>query len=690
MGAFVDLNLPTTLDTSSADIIQDFFVPVLAHATRYDRGVGFFSSSWIRLAAQGLMALAQNHGQARWITSPILDKSDWAAMWEGTQARQDAVLRVSLFRSIETLAQDLKKDTRSALAWMVADGILDFRLALPYNKLDNEFHAKFGIFTDFDGHQVAFNGSYNDSITGTRNYEEIDIFCSWIEVQQDWVQRREDKFKRLWDNQDPNVRVFELPDAAREQILKLRNGQRPYEMPPSLKEASVSYSVTRMSGGPQVPKDIILREYQEEAITAWFDNQCRGLFEMATGTGKTITALAAATQLFNQTKRLIMVVACPYKHLVSQWSDEAQKFGFRPICVAEARTKWESTVTRQLQMFQRGQGQLITIITTNDALQSGVLPSILEPCWSEALLIADEAHYMGAPKMLTTLPGNAPYRLGLSATPIRHYDDDGTEKILTYFDQVVFRLPLDKAIGTHLTPYYYHAIPIEITEDEFETFRQLTQKLQRHMRSDDEELSEAAQLIAIQRARLLNNSVAKLDWVRDNVDNYAKIKHTLFYVGDKLFGEIRSVLGFEKRIRIHEFTQRQNNQERQEILARFEKGDLQALLAMKCLDEGVDVPPTRTAYFLASSGNPREFVQRRGRVLRRSPGKEFATLYDLIAIPPREYIDLGEQNADYNVVRAAFRREYRRVKEFAKLAQNHYQALDEMFEIASQLDLLDA
>jgi superfamily II DNA or RNA helicase len=187
----------------------------------------------------------------------------------------------------------------------------------------------------------------------------------------------------------------------------------------------------------------------------------------------------------------------------------------------------------------------------------------------------------------------------------------------------------------------------------------------------------------------MNNSVTKLDWIRENIKPYSKIQHTLFYVGDKMFDNVRELLGIEKRIRIHEFTQRQNNRERKEILERFSSGELQALVAMKCLDEGVDVPPTRVAYFLASSGNPREFVQRRGRVLRRSEGKKNATLYDLVSIPPMEFIEMGRHSPHYGSVRAAVRREYRRVKDFAELAENHYQALDSMFDIAEKLGLLD-
>ncbi len=694
MNNFTELTLPKTLDTSTADIIKDFFVPVLTRATRYERGVGFFSSSWIRLAAKGLLGLVHNQGRAHWITSPILNEADWKALWTGDQARRDAVLRTALFRNIDALAQDLEQDTLSALAWMIADDILDFRLALPRNKLDNEFHAKFGIFIDTQGNQIAFNGSYNDSITGTRNYEEIDIFCSWAEGQMDWVERRKEQFQRLWDNQDVNVRVLELPEAAREKIIKLRSNERPYKVPdwvkvPVIQENFGTYLISRPQK-PQLPSDVILRGYQLEAIEAWFDNQCRGIFEMATGTGKTITALAASVRLFDIQRRLLLVITCPYKHLVSQWTTEAQKFNFHPIPVAESRTKWESEVVRNLQNFQRGQANLVTLVTTNDALHSGILPQILRPLWSEALLIIDEAHYAGAPKMLTALPQNVPYRLGLSATPIRHYDEDGSEAILSYFGNIAFSLPLEKAIGPYLTPYYYHAIPVEIVDEEFAEYSNLTRKLYRYMYSSEEsELSEAAQIIAIKRARVLNNSVAKLDWLRNNIDTYARLQHTLFYVGERSFAEVRSLLGFEKRIRIHEFTQKQNNKERAEILEQFEKGRLQALIAMKCLDEGVDVPPTRTAYFLASSSNPREFVQRRGRVLRRSPGKEYATIYDLIAIPPREYIDQGQDNPDFKAIKAVIRREYRRVKEFARLAKNHYQSLDEMFEIADKLDLLD-
>jgi len=212
MSGLIELGLPRTLDTSTANITEDFFVPLLVRSIRYDRGVGFFSAGWLRVTAQGIVAFARNSGRARWVTSPILSEDDWQALQLGETARYDDLLRRTLQRNLDELEQALEEKTLSALAWLVADGVLDFKLALPRNKLERgEFHDKFGVFTDADGNQVSFNGSYNDSIQGTRNYESIKVFCSWQPAFADLVRADAERFERLWNNQDPNVQVFDLP-----------------------------------------------------------------------------------------------------------------------------------------------------------------------------------------------------------------------------------------------------------------------------------------------------------------------------------------------------------------------------------------------------------------------------------------------------------------------------------------------
>ncbi len=238
-----DVSWPIVLDTSSADLIKDFFTPALGRSLRYDRGVGFFSSGWLRAAAAGMIPFAANSGRARWVTSPILDEADWQAMQDGNNARYDETLRRALSCNISDLAKALERDTLSALAWMVADEVITFKLALPHNKLERgDFHDKFGIFTDAEGNQISFNGSYNDSIQGLRNYESIKVFCSWHIAFAPLVRADAERFDRLWRKKDANVRVYDLPDAAREQILTLRTGARPYPEPVWLKSTLPVFS----------------------------------------------------------------------------------------------------------------------------------------------------------------------------------------------------------------------------------------------------------------------------------------------------------------------------------------------------------------------------------------------------------------------------------------------------------------
>ena len=294
MNSLSDLDILPVMDTSTHDLSTEFFTPLLSNSIRYERGVGFFSSGWLRINAKGMLAFANNGGRARWVTSPILDKADWEALETGYTARGDPVLRRALEHNITNLAKTLEKDTLSALAWMVADEIITFKLALPYQKLEQgDFHDKFGVFTDIQGNQVSFNGSYNDSIQGTRNYESIKIFCSWQTSFAPLVQADTERFEGLWSNLDPNVQVFDLPEAARQNILRLRTAERPYSEPDWIKlrrirEAQSTYNLSQ----PAIPQNTTLREYQNEAIDAWFKHQCRGLLEIATGCDVTRKARA--------------------------------------------------------------------------------------------------------------------------------------------------------------------------------------------------------------------------------------------------------------------------------------------------------------------------------------------------------------------------------------------------------------
>lgn len=681
MQSFRSLNLATTLDTSRHDITREFFAPLLSNATRYDRGVGFFSSGWLRVNAVGMAAFAAQHGYARWITSPILSEEDWQAMLNGNHARRNEVLRQNLERTITQLTHDLETQTLSVLAWLVADRILDFRLAVPANDLTGEFHAKFGIFTDSEGDQVSFEGSYNDSIQGTRNYESLKIFRSWEAGHQaDMVRHDSERFERLWCDEDPNVRVYDLPEAAREHILKLRTEERPYPAPT---EDTERLHAPTVRDQPRRPANLQLRAYQEDAIRAWFDQGCQGILEMATGTGKTITALAALVRLFGRERQLAIIISCPYQHLVDQWQREASAFGLEPLLAYQRKSDWLQPLNQRVSEYNHHDRSHFAVITTHTTFIDTDFQRAVSHLRGSALLIADEVHHLGAERSRTQLPENIPYRLGLSATPDRWFDDAGTALLRDYFGETAFAFPLEQAIGTVLTPYSYYPHLVELTPDEVGEYQHLSEQIGKLINRDDDDIRDALEMLLIKRARLLNNAENKLACLSSLLSQPGSLSHALFYCAPGQIDAVCHLLGWKHNLIIHRFTAEESNAERQQLLADFDSGLFQGLVAMKCLDEGIDVPSTRIAFILASSSNPREFIQRRGRILRKASGKTEAIIYDLIAIPPQTWYSSASLNAERSIVQ----HELHRFREFANSARNKHQALDVIWDIARRYDM---
>ena len=637
-----------------------------------------------------MVQFAANGGRARWVTSPILDTADWEALQTGNAARTDQELRAVLERHISDLATTLEKDTLSALAWMVADNILDFKIALPRNKLERgDFHDKFGVFTDLGGNRVSFNGSYNDSIQGTRNYESIKVFASWQPPFAPLVHADAERFERLWNNFDLNVHVFDLPEAARAQILRLRTSERLYPEPEWVKARQLHQGTLKYRPGrPVLPDNLILRPYQIEAIEAWFAHDCRGLLEMATGTGKTITALAGSTRLFEREQRLSVIVAVPYQHLVDQWADEARAFGYRPALAYQSKTRWLDELNGQIMEFNGGYRRFISVITTHSTFSTPEFQTSVARLSGPVLLIADEAHHLGAEEARQNYPQQVQFRLALSATPDRWFDDVGTAMLRAYFGETVFSFPLDKAIGVSLTPYYYYPQLVTLTDEEMQRYEELTQKIARLAGRTDDAAQEALKLLLIKRAELLNLAENKISVLSGLVDAEEHIEHTLFYCAPGQIDDAMRLLGWDKGLLCHRFTAEEDPKERQQLLADFASGDIQALVAMKCLDEGVDVPNTRTAFILASSSNPREFIQRRGRILRKAPGKEHSVIHDLVTVPSSAW-SASQDSPTFQIERGIMRRELQRFKEFVGPALNKHQALDAVWDIARTYGLMD-
>lgn len=451
-------------------------------------------------------------------------------------------------------------------------------------------------------------------------------------------------------------------------------------------------------GCPRLPASIQLRQYQQQATSNWFANQGRGTLKMATGSGKTITALFVACELYQKIGLQVLLVVCPYRHLVTQWARECEKFGLAPILAFENVRNWQSQLSIGLYNLRSGNQPFVTVITTNSTLMGDGLQSQLKYFPDKTLIIGDEAHNLGAPRLEQSLPRNIGLRLALSATPERYFDEQGTQFIFDYFGSVLQpELTLADAIQQGaLVHYLYYPILVNLTELEAHTYARLTTRIGWALASEEEKVfNDTLTSLLMQRARLIGAAANKLDALRQLMVKRLDTYHTLFYCGDgsqegavsaestKQLAAVVRMLGVELGYRVNTYTAETPLVQREELRRQFERKDLQGLVAIRCLDEGVDIPAIQTAVILASSGNPRQFVQRRGRILRPHAGKERATLFDMIVMPP----ELDRQT--WEVERNLLRKELRRFIEFADLADNAGEARTKLLGLQKQYGLLD-
>lgn len=687
------LELLSVYDSAEYNLVHDLIVPLLQNSIVYFRGVGYFTSGWLRAASEGMSTLVENGGHAKVIISPILEKNDWEAFQVGLTAQQDEVLKKVLSRNIDNLAESLEKNTLNTLAWMIADGLLEFRFAVPRTEFaGGDYHDKVAVFQDIDGDQVAFHGSFNDSTKGMLNGEAFSVFVSWNEVQAVYVERHHQRLLSLWGGTNAQFNTFTIPEAVKQQFIKLRNtDERPYKF---TKEESEPLEVTVVS--PSCPID--LRPYQEMAIQHWLDNNCQGVFEMATGTGKTFTALAAATNRFSVLKKISLVILVPYLHLLEQWAQHCKKFGFQPILCSGSHENWHGKVISRIQDKNAGFCNHLCLIAVH---RTGSMERFLRSAANlkseDLMIVADEVHALGAPELQRAFLPNAKMRLGLSATPRRWFDAVGTESIFNYFGKTCFDYPLNDAIGTFLTPYEYHPVLCKLEPDEVEQYGALTAKicfLYAQAGLLEVETQERLRRLLLERARIVWNARIKVPELLRLISELrlASIEHGNELRGILVYcapGSHREILMALSRLglRCHEFVHSVSLSERQRLIQQFAEGDIQVLVAIKCLDEGVDIPSVQTAFLMASTTNPREFIQRRGRILRTYPGKTRAHIYDFVVIPPDECIssqrDLGA---------SILRREMPRFAEFSSSAINEFASrvnIRKVLDAYEMLDLLD-
>lgn len=684
--------------SDQGDVVGEFFVPSFTVAASYSRAVGYFTSTSLALYARGIKVFAQRGGVMRLIASPHLTDDDIVDIDRGYDTR--VVLERATVRELAVEQPDPVLDGLGELGRLIADGRLDIKLAFVQQKgRVGIYHEKIGVFRDGLGDLVAFTGSSNETGGGLMaNFESIEVFRGWVPGDGVRALRLEDEFEALWENRTPNLSVESFPDVARERLVQL-GSERAGRDVPGTDDALTRIEVTVREPGDsgsdggvparlRIPASLTVRDYQKEAVTAWLGARGRGILEMATGTGKTKTAMIAATKLGEVLAQhedpLVVVIVAPLIHLVDQWSPEVESFGVRPIAVYNDNKKWPQQVDDQLAAVQMGRRPVMVVVATNDSFSGERFQSALSRINKPLLVIADEAHNLGSPAYRAALPQNGTYRLGLSATPERWFDDEGTDALVEYFGPIVFKLGLGEAIKMGaLTRYRYMPRLVELSVEETGLYVDLSAQIARLIGSGNELKDADPQsplgFLLRQRAGVLGHAAGKVAALRTDLETRRDDWFQLIYCaegrrpaergedpGPRQVDDVMNLVGHELRLTAHRYVAGTGRAERKRLLHRFASGDdLRVLVAMRCLDEGVDIPDARVGYLLASSSNPRQFVQRRGRLLRRAEGKDRAEIFDYLAVPP------ADAPVNFTVERALLVRELERANEFAELSENY-------------------
>lgn len=700
---FKDVNIKKEYRIPRDNITAELYIPILKNAILYKRSVGFFTSSALLEIATGIAHLINNDGKIQLIVSPYLDEEDIEAINKGYELRNDIVER-ALMKYITEPQNYFEEEKLNLLATLIAEERLDLKIAFSFrnNKL-GLYHEKMGIFYDKEDNRVAFSGSMNESQTAfVTNYETIDVYTSWVsEDEKERVENKEIAFERLWNNLDYSARVMEFPDAVKKHLLKYKkesvNFQILFEDEEKIEKTieKLNDSVVELKKNtnvPTIPSGVELHPYQKKAIQNWKEENFRGIFDMATGTGKTFTGLGAITELFNEKRgKLAVVIVCPYQHLVNQWVEDIVKFNMCPIIghSASIQKDFKKRLKNAIIDYNLDIRKFFCFICTNATYSTKTIQEELSKIKGDILLVVDEAHNFGAESIVKTLDDKYTYRLGLSATFERHNDEDGTRILNEFFGKKCIEFTLEEAIQEgYLTPYRYYPIVVSLDDEELEKYKDITREIGKCITKDKNgktKLNDRGKQLVLKRARIVSGAKEKVEKLKNVIADYKDDKHLLVYCGATTLIDEESDDLSEKRqidiitlmlhnefgMKVSQFTSREDNDERERLRKEFGEGKtLQTLIAIKCLDEGVNIPQIKTAFILASTTNPKEYIQRRGRVLRKDNGKQFATIYDFVTLP-RKIEDIWSlTEEELSGEKTLAKNELNRIIEFKRLAMN--------------------
>jgi superfamily II DNA or RNA helicase len=696
--------------TGSVNEPIQFYLDGLANSTQFDLLLGYFSSAAINLLSVGFATFISKGGRMRVVINHLLSEADKIAIQNGESSDSDnKIFDLTDAISLRQIFDDYDRHFFECLSYLIAEKRIEFKVIKP--KGNGIAHYKSGVFSD-GVDKIGYKASCNFTLYGlSENLEELEAFLSWEngrsnklinntvsiidsyfnESDQDVVYLDSNDIELAIRQNFDNKDIGELLVKEEELLNRKMKLTQNLNVKSTIKKLHEEIQLIRKQ--PKFPYSSGPREYQIEAFNKWVVNGYKGLFAMATGTGKTITSLNCLLNIYFESKSYKAIIIVPTVSLVEQWKKECIKFNFKNIITISSKEKWEDN----LSFFNTASKLIDTsyiVIVTYASFVKPKFQSQFELLPKETILIADEVHNMGSPgvqKFLSNI--HLERRIGLSATPDRKYDEGGNYAIESFFNDnppFIVSFSMEKALELGwLCQYLYYPHIVRLTEREQEEYMKISKQLYMYLDpvTKSYQKSPIVDMLLLKRKRILHKAINKKKEFKEIIEsefvNRGNLKYTLIYVPEGvennyelvdidseseedivLIDEYTKIVSnTDESLMINKFTA--NSKNREEILKDFETGKIHVLTSMKCLDEGVDVPRSELAIFCSSTGNPRQFIQRRGRVLRLHHDKLHAVIHDLVVIP-----DVGQGESTFEMEKNIIKGELARVVDFSRLAIN--------------------
>lgn len=688
-----------------------FYLDCLSHAKEFDLLLGYFSSAAINVLSLGFAKFIFNGGKMRIVSNHLLSEKDKEAIIKGLEEDIPTPLDLQNIHNIKNSLSEYGLHFFKCLAYLISCKRLEIKFVKPKSK--GISHYKDGLFRN-GSESIAFNGSCNFTAFGLlQNAESLNCHLSIDgESSRDKIEEDQNYFNSIFDGNADHLEYLDALDI--ETAIQTEFGGTDIDELIIEEKELITRKNDEITNNPKtkalievLEKELeeIMKEprfpfpeeraIQKNAYSSWLENNKQGIFAMATGSGKTVTALNCLLKQYKEIGYYKAIIVVPTQALALQWEVEVKSFNFQDIVSTHTNKNWKEVLTRYATRSLFDQRKNLVLITTYATFNRKDIQSFIKTTKGieSFIYIADEAHNIGSPTTLKNIPEKIVHRIGLSATPERIYDVAGSKKLYEFFNShpphYTYRYTMKQAIDDKiLCKYDYYPIFVELTIVELDEYKKITNKLRKFIDPKTGQYKKEAEMLLLQRKRVIHKAENKKKAVSnllDNLERTEKLNYTFVFVPEGFEPDYANQDNHEiededmhimdayadmfksRKYKYHKFIG--GLKDSQQILKNFEQGNIDVLLAMKCLDEGVDIPRTEHAIFCSSTGNPRQFVQRRGRVLRKSIDKTKAKIWDLIVVPPNMTDDSS------SLERNMFISEVKRIVNFAALSENQIDVL---------------